>query len=647
MTDVSFEYYASLRYQNQEQCLEVPIPKLLTGTLVPGFLTTFHEQYQREYTYQLNKPVQLVSLRLVAKAVVGNFAPPRIVVSGMTASDASNGRRLVDFDEDGVHEATVFDVDRLEPGMSIRGPAVVEGKSHVTMILPLMKAFVDDYGNLLIDVDFGEDQTTSADVDNIVCKDAFTEDILQNALQAAAREMFIAMRRTAMSAIIYEVLDFGTAILDASGELASSGAGIPVFVGMLHSAVKQVIAKFSVQGKLFEGDIFALNDPYRGGATHLNDICLVMPIFAGGESDGFSESGRLVGWAANLAHFSDVGGLTAGSMSTTATEIYQEGLNLPGIKLLQRGVLNEAVLDIMLANSRLPEQFEGDLWAAIASVRTGDRRVRKLVKKYGIDTYLAAVAHYLDYGEAVVLHKLHHLPNRAFQGEEEQHSGITYRATVEFRSSACIVDLTASDNQDCGPFNLSRDCTVVCAMMFLKSLTSPQSVCNAGTFRRLEVRTRRGSVFDPSPGAAQGYYFEVAIQLYDLLWRAVATELPKRLPAGHFASICSTVLDGTHPDTGRRYCVIEPELGGWGASCEGDGTSAMFSAFHGDTFNLGPEIAEALNGVLVQCYSFSAESGGHGCWRGGRGVCIEYRMRADDARLTFAYNRSKALSLRA
>lgn len=639
--ELAFEHHVSLRYQNQEHTVEVASDRRLAPDLVSHLLTKFHAQYEREYTYRLDAPVQLVSLRVVAKSPVGRLAPARLVRTGRTTVDAIKGLRLVDFDEAGVHEAVIFDASKLEPGMVFDGPAIVESADNVAVVYPGMDVLLDDYGNLRIKTSRVMEQQVASAIGSFGIVDAINEEIIQSGVQAAAQEMFVAMQHTAMSAIIYEVLDFGTAILDPAGELASSGAGIPGFVGLLHSAAKQVIAKFSIRGGILPGDIFALNDPYRGGATHLNDILILMPIFTGGPVHGGCADGTLVGWAANMAHYSDIGGLAPGSMSTEATDLFQEGLNLPGIKLVHGGVKNDAVFDIIFANSRMPDRLEGDLWAAIASVRTGDRRVRDLVAKYGTNTYLTAVAKYLDYGEALVLQSLKQLPSQRFELEEEQDSGIVYRVAVEIQNGVFIVDLTRSDDQHAGPFNLSHDGAVVCAMLLLKNLTSPQAVCNGGTFRPLDVRTRLGSVFNPRAPAAQGFYYEVLVQLYDLLWRAVASGLPRHLPAGHFASICGTIFGGTHPDTCRPYSVIEPELGGWGASADADGNPAVFSGIHGDTFNLEAEVAEARHGVLVRRYALSSESGGHGQWRGGKGVCIEYEVRSDDAWLTFAYTRSK------
>lgn len=462
--------------------------------------------------------------------------------------------------------------------------------------------------------------------------DPITIEIIQSSLQAAADEMFAALRHTAMSAIIYEVLDMGTGITDKNGELAGSGAGIPAFVGVLDKTVKRILEKFNRPGDIEPGDVFITNDPYNGGVTHLNDVVLVMPVFAGRE---------IVAWTANIAHWNDVGGMVPGSMSTDAKEIFQEGMILAGIKLISCGQPIRSVFDILTANCRMPDFLTGDLWAGVASVRVGERRILEIVNKYGKDVFLRAVEEYLDYGERVSLKALKRLPQGVYSLVEEQDSGQSYKVTVEVTDKEFIVDLREAPDQDKGPFNMSRDEAVVSCQIAFKGLTSPERIANGGTFRPLKVLTRPGSIFDPKYPAAMGIYYELTIRLEDLIVRCLSEKLPDCLPAGGFASVCGTLFGGIHPDTGRAYAVIEPELGGWGGSPLSDGNPGQFSALHGETYNCPAEVAEARYGVTVDYLSFHDEDGGAGLHRGGKGVRIDYRMKSDNAWLTVAYTRSK------
>ncbi|MEX0954959.1 MAG: hydantoinase B/oxoprolinase family protein [Rhizobiaceae bacterium] len=464
--------------------------------------------------------------------------------------------------------------------------------------------------------------------------DPITLEIIQNSLQATADEMFAAMRKAAMSSIIYEVLDMGTGIMNAKGQLASSGAGIPAFIGVLDKAVKVMVQKFDKPGDIEPGDVFTTNDPYHGGVTHLNDIVVAMPVFAGG---------RIIAWTANIAHNSDIGGMAPGSLSGEATEIWQEGLRLPAVKLISKGEPIKPVFEIMKVNSRMPDFLEGDVWAAVASVRIGAKRLSELAEKYGIETFERAMSSFMDFGEQVSLAELENLPHGTFELSEEQDDGRFYKVKITISDKEFVVDLRDNPDQDAGPTNTSRDGVMVCAQMIFKSLTDPYSPCNEGSFRPIRLETREGSVFHAKEPAPIGFYFETEVRVYDLMWRCLAQHVPERLAAGHFSSICGTFIGGTHPDTGRHYTIIEPQLGGWGASYGRDGNSAIFSGFHGETFNTPAEISEARNGLFVDRMELNTTPGGEGRWTGGHGIRLDYRIRVDGSFLTAGYTRSRVL----
>jgi N-methylhydantoinase B len=460
--------------------------------------------------------------------------------------------------------------------------------------------------------------------------DPITLEIVESSLQAISDEMFAALRKTAMSAIIYEVLDMGTGITDGTGNLASSGAGIPSFVGVLDKAVKRIIELNARE--IGPGDVFVTNDPFFGGVTHLNDVVLAMPVFA---------EQKLVAWTANIAHWNDVGGMVAGSISTHAHEIFQEGLRLPAVKLISEGTPIRPVMEIMKVNSRLPDFLEGDMWAGIAAARVGERRILELVHKYGVDIFATSLGFFMDYGEQVARRALADLPKGSFSLEEEQDSGAVYRVTVDIGDDEFVVDLRDNPDQDSGPNNVSRDGAVIAAQIMFMNLTDPHASANAGHFRPLTVLTRPGSVFDARPPAAFATYYEVRMRLYDLMWRCLAPHLGARLPTGHFGSICGTFIGGPHPETGRHFTIVEPQVGGWGGSASRDGNSAMFSAVHGHTFNCPAEVAEARYGLYVDRLALNDEAGGEGEQRGGKGIVLDYRVRSNGCFLTCAYTRNK------
>lgn len=448
--------------------------------------------------------------------------------------------------------------------------------------------------------------------------DPITSTVIQASLAAAADEMFAVLQKTAMSPIIYEVLDVGTGVTDRDGELVGSGAGIPTFVGVLDKAVKRIVGIHGLDS-IRDGDIYVTNDPYYGGVTHLNDVVIALPVFA---------EGACVAWTASIAHWNDIGGKTPGSMAVDVTEIFQEGLRLPAVKLFENGRPIEAVFDIVTANSRLPDFVRGDLWAQIAASRKAEARIRQLVAAYGLDAYHAALADLFDEGERRSRAGLATIPPGTYEIEQEQDEGDVWRARIVVSAERFLVDLTGNPKQRSAPYNTSRDGAFISCQMMFKALADPARAANGGSFRRLEVITEPGTIFHAEGNAPHGFYFETRIRLTDMLWRCLAQAMPDRLPAGHFGSICTMVIAGVHPDTGRRFTLVEPQMGGWGATADRDGLHAMFSASHGDTFNCPVEISEARYGVDVGYKRLHESGDGAGLHHGGMGLDVSYGLRA-------------------
>ncbi len=462
--------------------------------------------------------------------------------------------------------------------------------------------------------------------------DPVTIKIIQSSLKAITDEMFATMRKTAMSSIIYEVLDFGVALTDSRGNLASSGAGIPGFIGMLEPGIRTVIRKFGSCNGIREGDIFITNIPHHGGVSHLNDVVLILPVFAGED---------IIGWLANKAHWVDIGGAYPGSISPDAQDLYQEGLQIPAIKVIDHGELNQAVLDIIKINSRLPETTEGDFWAGVASMRAGEKRFSGLVAKYGKEAVLYAMEDYIALGEAVSRRVLKTLPKGDYAASEVLDDGRTVKVVITITEDEFIVDLRGNPQQSKSAFNTSYDATVVDARMIFKAVASPGSFANAGTFKPLRVLVDQGSMFAAQYPSAMSVYYEVGIMLFDLLWKALAPALGDSLPAGHYASICGTFIGGPHPETGKPHSIVEPQLGGWGACRDADGLNALYTGHHGDTFNCPVEITEQRNGLLVDRFCLNEEPGGEGEFIGGKGINLDYRILRDEWWITMSYVRSE------
>lgn len=461
--------------------------------------------------------------------------------------------------------------------------------------------------------------------------DPITLEIIQNSLRAISDEMFSTIGKTAMSPIIYEVLDMATAIVTPQAELASAGSGIPAFVGALDKSVAKVIEIHGVDN-IHDGDIFATNDPYYGGVTHLNDMALLKPVFYGK---------NIIAWTVNIAHWNDVSGKSPGSMSIDATEIFQEGLRVPAVRIFSKDEPISGVVDMIVCNSRMPDFLKGDMWAQIAALRLGAKRIIELADKYGVDTYISAVKGYLEFGEQVARATISKLPDGHYKIEDLQDDGTRLNVSMDVVGDELIIDLTNAPSQSNGPDNLSRDGTLLACQMALMGLIGDRNIANGGCFRPMQVKTLEGTIYHVKEPGACGIYFETMIRLNDLLWRCLAEQITDQLPAGNFSSICATIMGGLHPDTGRHYSIIEPEIGGWGAGNGFDGVNAMFCALHGDTFNCPAEIAETRYGVTVGQMALNDEDGGAGQFRGGKGIVIDYQIRNDNSFLTCAYTRSK------
>ncbi|MGH7753054.1 MAG: hydantoinase B/oxoprolinase family protein, partial [Gemmatimonadales bacterium] len=367
----------------------------------------------------------------------------------------------------------------------------------------------------------------------------FTMEIIKNALVTIGDEMFVALQRTSMSTIIYEVLDYATGLTDARGQLITQGNGVTLFLGTLSHAVQYTREKFG--SDLHPGDIIVTNDPYTGGGTHLSDVSLVMPIFFGGE---------IVAFAANKAHWTEVGGKDPGSWTTDATEVYQEGLQFPCVKLFERGTPIESVLDMIRANVRLPDMTLGDMWAGVAALRVGERRFRDLCEKYGVDVVKRAIDKLLDDGDTLTRLELRRLPRGVYEAEDSiDDDGIgngpfPVRVRISVTEDEFHCDFTGTHPQVPGPVNCTQTALVSGVRAIYLSITNPSNPVNDGAFRSLRITCPPRTIFTAERPAPVSTYWETMLYVADLIWKAMAPVVPERLTAGHFLSVCGTIVAG-------------------------------------------------------------------------------------------------------
>ncbi len=468
--------------------------------------------------------------------------------------------------------------------------------------------------------------------------DPFTQEIIKNALVAIGDEMFLAMAKTSMSPIIYEALDYSVGITNAQGDLIAQGNGTTVFLGMIDSLVQDILQKFQPSGDIYPDDVFISNDPYKGGGTHLCDVAIVKPIFYQDE---------LIAFAMNKAHWVDVGGMAAGSFTTDSTEIFQEGLQIPTIKVMEKGKPIAGVMELLQSNIRLPKDSMGDFWAGMAANKVAETRLVELFNRYGRPAMTQAMDDLLDYGEAMIAAELKKLPQGTFYAEDWiDDDGITGEplkvcVRIDISEDKFKVDFTGSAPQTAGPINNSRTGLVSAVRTIFKALTNPGIPANGGCFRAIEVVCPDRTLFTAEHPAPVSTYWETMLYAQDLVWRALAEHLPERLTAGHVLSVCAIIFSGTHPKTGAPVILVGPLVGGWGAMQDRDGQNGQFSVADGETYNFPIEVVEAKYGVRVRRYEFHNDDGGAGQFRGGKGVALEYEIPTEGWTFTGSFGRSK------
>lgn len=470
----------------------------------------------------------------------------------------------------------------------------------------------------------------------IMSTDVFTLEIIKDSLVALGDEMFNAMIRTSMSPIIYESTDFAVGATDAAGNLLAQGNGVTSFLAALDSSVSSTL-RHHAPGEIYSGDVFITNTPYEGGGTHLSDVAILVPVFDGE---------TLVAWTVNKAHWTEIGGAQPGSVSTTSTDIYQEGLRFSFLKLCDRGVINPVLVQIIRDNVRLPDSTLGDMYAGLAAARVGEKRILELVAKYGRASVLRAMDDLLDYGERMTRDALAKIPAGVYEAEdliEDDGLGngpFVIKAKVTISADRLIVDYTGSASQARGPINCSYAGLVTASRCVFKAITNTEIPANGGCFRMIDVICPSGTVLSAVAPAPVSLNFEARNAAADAFWRALAPILPDRLPAGHQRSVGSTFISGEDPDTGQLFVMGEPLVGGWGASEDHDGDNGQFCASNGETYNIPCELFESRYGLQVVQYAFHDHDGGAGKFRGGKGVVLDYRVVAERAYLTYAASRT-------
>jgi len=457
-------------------------------------------------------------------------------------------------------------------------------------------------------------------------------EVFKNRFSSIAEEMGVTLTRTAFSPNIKERRDSSCAVFDQQGEMIAQAAHIPVHLGSMAMSVKSAIENVTME----DGDMVILNDPFQGG-THLPDITLVAPVFAGEGVPSF--------YVANRAHHADVGGMSSGSMPLS-TSLFQEGIIIPPLKLVERGTIDRKMMSFLLNNVRTPKEREGDFAAQIMSNVTGIKRTQELIEKASLKTVDHYAKKLMDYAERVTKHTIEKIPDgtysfKDFMDDDGLSPGkVKIHVVLTIRRDSAILDFRKSSPQVGGSINAVYAITLSAVLYVFRSLVETDLPTNGGVLRPIDVLTRKGTVVDAQfPAAVAGGNVETSQRIVDVILGALSQALPDKIPAASQGTMNNVTIGGIDPRNGRPFAYYETIGGGMGASPTGDGESGVHSHMT-NTLNTPIEALEYSYPFLVTDYSIRRGTGGQGVHTGGDGIVREIQLQSK-AEITILSERRK------
>ena len=452
--------------------------------------------------------------------------------------------------------------------------------------------------------------------------DPITTQIIRNSLNSAAEQMKRALCRTAMSPIIYEVLDFAGAIYDNHLRLLSQAPSLPLFMGTLNFCIEEAVKGVGGEKNLNNGDIIIYNSPY-GTGSHPQDAALVMPVFFENE---------IIAYTAIKAHWLDIAGKEP--YSTDTVDVFQEGTVYPGVKLFSKGELVEDIYKMCLANTRVPNSVAGDINAQAIGVKAGATALKRIVSKYGLTTFREASEEIFDAGEMIVRNYLKKIPNGEYSGSGQMDSNgveeelVPFDLKVIIEDEKVILDMSNAPPQQNGPINCPLPSTVSTARVAMSMLAGSNEAPNEGFFRPIEVITKPGTLFHPLSPAPCFLYGWPALQAIEVIYKALGTKFPEKVPASSGGCINGIVYWGQREKSGEPWADGSPHPVGQGASHFGDGATCLHHAESATRF-APAEVWENRNPWLINRVELIQDSCGAGKNRGGLGVYFEITMLED------------------
>ncbi|MEJ8567962.1 hydantoinase B/oxoprolinase family protein [Elongatibacter sediminis] len=448
--------------------------------------------------------------------------------------------------------------------------------------------------------------------------DPITTEVIRNAFYATAEDMSAVLNRSSYSPVIYECHDYGVSLYNENVELLAQAPGTPYFTGGLEAAVQAVVDKFGLEN-MKSGDVFAVNDTYMVGA-HLNDVDIVCV---------YVHEGQPVGFGAIRAHWEDVGAATPGHPAGT-TEIYQEGLRIPPVRIMSGGELVTDMVDLFKLNSRTPKTLMGDMNAMVAAARMGEKRFLGLIRRFGLDVIRQATGEIFEATEAKFRAFISSIPDGVYEAEGcNDNDSVTddpvwAKVKVIVDGDRLTVDTTGSDRQHDGNINVGLPSTKAMAKLALAFLyPSATPEVNHGSFKTVDAIAEKGSIYWSQEPVA-GMRPVPVMLLLDLILKALAPAIPDRVAAGLPGDSWNWECYGRNTETDEFWLAGESMNGGWGASKGLDGVSAITHSVAGDFRNVPIETQEARCPILVHSLRLGTDTGGAGQWRGGLNTVKEF-----------------------
>ena len=447
--------------------------------------------------------------------------------------------------------------------------------------------------------------------------DPIEMELFKNIFISISEEMGAVLGRTALSPNIKERKDFSCALFTRRGETLAQGSHIPVHLGAMPLSVQEAIRSIVFE----DGDLVILNDPYRGG-THLPDITCISPVFLGGVLQYF---------VANRAHHSDIGGMMPGSMPL-ATEIFQEGLIIPPLKLIKKGLLDQDLIELILTNVRTPEERRGDILAQVAANNIGSERIVEAIKKYGVEKLDHYSRKIQDYTERYVREAIREIPNGTYDFKDfMDNDGITddpvpIAVQITIEGDSAQIDFSNSSQQVAGGINANFAVTYSAVLYVFRSLVAEDIPFNTGLMRPLEIIAPEGIVVNALfPAATAGGNVETSQRIVDVLLGALYQAIPDRIPAASSGTMNNVTFGGYNPKTESRFAYYETIGGGMGGSGKRDGLSGVHTHMT-NSLNTPLEALENYLPLRMKMYSLRPRSGGQGIHKGGQGIIREYEF---------------------